>query len=146
MTTAIQHLTRSTTVIRRPTVIAVAVASVLAVNLLLFVLGRACGGAFTYTQGGKSTRVDAVAVAVMSVVPTMIGLALVAWLSRRWPVLNAIAKIIAPALAIATIGLMTLPARFDTTSKLFLAAMHLTLIPAALLALRALTPQRAECE
>jgi hypothetical protein len=63
-------------------------------------------------------------------------------LSRRWPALITTAKIIVSVLAVATIGLMTLPAHFDTTSTLFLGAMHLALIPATVLALGALDPRR----
>jgi hypothetical protein len=59
-------------------------------------------------------------------------------------VLITTAKVVAPVLAVATILLMTVPARFDTTSTLFLATMHVALIPAVLLALRALTSHRAQ--
>jgi Family of unknown function (DUF6069) len=146
MAAATERLTRSTILAHRATMIVVTVVGLLAVNLVIYVVGRACGGAFTYTQSGTPTRVDAVAVAVMSAVPVTIGLTLVAWLSPRWPVLIPTAKVIAPTLAVATIGLMTLPARFDTTSTLFLATMHLALIPATVHALGALTPQRAQCQ
>jgi hypothetical protein len=37
---------------------------------------------------------------------------------------------------------MTIPAGFDATSAGFLAVMHLALVPAALLPLRAFTPRR----
>jgi len=144
MTTATQGFTRSTVLARRSTVIVITVLGVLAFNLLIYVVGRACGGAFTYTQSGRTSRVDAAAVAAMSVAPATIGLTLVAWLSQRWPGLVTTAKVIAPVLAVATIGLMTLPARFDTTSTLFLATMHLALIPGTVLALGAFTPRHAE--
>jgi Family of unknown function (DUF6069) len=133
-----QRSTRSTNLPNRSTVVVVTVIGLLAVNLLIYVIGRASGGAFIYRQSGKPTRVDAVAVAIMSVVPLTIGLTLVASLSRRWPALITTAKVLAPTLAVATIGLITLPARFDTASTLFLAAMHLALIPATLLALAAM--------
>jgi hypothetical protein len=96
MATATQPLTRSTILANRSTGIVVTVVGVLALNLLIYVVGRAWGGAFTYTQSGKPTSVDALAVASMSVGPAAIGLTLVAWLSRRWPVLITTAKIIAP--------------------------------------------------
>lgn len=41
-------------------------------------------------------------------------------------------------IAVASIGLMTIPANFDTTSTLFLASMHLTSIPVTLTCLRGL--------
>jgi hypothetical protein len=88
--------------------------------------------------------VDPASVAIMSVVPLTIGLALAAWLSRSRPALISVAKSVIAVLAVATIGLMTMPAGFDTTSERFLAAMHLTLVPVAVLALRALDPRRAD--
>ena len=133
---------RSTLPTSRVAIVALAAVGVLACNLLLYVVGRACGGTFTYVQNGKTISVDAAAVAIMSVVPLTIGLALAAWLSRTWPPVTAIAKGVAAILAVATIGLMTIPAGFDTTSTLFLATMHLALVPAAVLALGALASHR----
>jgi Family of unknown function (DUF6069) len=124
------------------TVIVVAVVGAVAVNLMAYVLGRACGGAFTYTQHGRPTGVDALAVALMSGGPLAFGLSVAAWLTRRWPALITTAEVVATVLPVATIGVMTVPAGFDTTSAFFLAAMHLALVPAGLLALRALDPKR----
>jgi hypothetical protein len=133
---------RSTRPTNRVAVVALAAVGALACNLMLYVIGRACGGTFTYVQNGKTIRVDAAAVAIMSVVPLTVGLALAAWLSRTWPPVTAIAKGVAAILAVATIGLMTVPAGFDTTSTLFLATMHLALVPAAVVALEALASRR----
>jgi hypothetical protein len=74
----------------------------------------------------------------------LVALTVVAWLSPRWPTLISAAKVIGPVMAAATIGLMTLPAGFDTTTTLSLSAMHLSLIPATWLALRALSPVRPQ--
>lgn len=52
-----------------PRTLAVAVASALAVNLLVYAVGRAVGGSFTYAQAGKLTKVDVLSVAVMSAGP-----------------------------------------------------------------------------
>ena len=125
-------------------VIALAAVGVLSCNLLLYGIGRACGGTFVYTHDGKAVTVDPASVAIMSVVPLTLGLALAAWLSRRRPVPITVAAIVVAVLAVATIGLMTIPAGFDTASALSLAAMHLTLVPVAVLALRALDPRRGE--
>jgi len=122
-------------------VIVVAVVAVVAVNLLIYALGRACGGAFTYIQTGKATRVDVVAVTVMSAGPLAIGLTLTAWLTRRWQLLMTPAKIVASVLAISTVWAMTVPAGFDSTSTLCLAAMHLVVAAAFVLALDALAPR-----
>jgi hypothetical protein len=125
---------------KRITVVVLAAVGVLACNLLLYGIGRACGGTFAYAQNGKAISIDVKAVAFLSVVPLVIGLTLVGRLSRTWPVLITTAKVVATVLAVATIGLMTIPARFDGTSTLFLATMHITLAPAAVLALGALAP------
>lgn len=144
MTTATQRPIRSTASTGRAGVIVMAVTGAVVLNLSIYLVGRACGGAFTYTQGGKPSRVDATAVALMSAVPALIGLMVVAWLSPRWPTVITAAKVIGPLMAVATIGLMTLPARFDTTTTLSLTAMHLTLIPVTWLALRTLAPLHPE--
>ncbi len=119
-------------------VIAMVLAGLLVTNLVFYAIGRALGGAFTYTQNGASVRVDPVAVAIMSLGPMATGLALVAALARAWPAVIRVARIAAPTLAVVTIAVMTIPAGFDTTSAVSLAAMHLATIPAALLALGAL--------
>lgn len=138
MAISIQRLTRSSAPSGPSAVIVIAVASALATNMVIYAMGRAAGGAFTYTQSGTKSTVDAVAIALMSVVPLAVGLTVVALLSPRWPPLIKAAKIIAPALALATIVLMTIPAHFDTTSTLFLASTHLAIIPITVLALTAL--------
>jgi hypothetical protein len=118
--------------------IAAVLAGLLATNLIIYAIGRALGGDFTYTQNGAAVLVEPVAITFLSLGPLATGLALIAALSRKWPAAIGIARIAAPALAVATIALMTVPADFDATSTVSLAAMHLATIPAALLALRAL--------
>jgi hypothetical protein len=88
-----------------------AIVLALAVNLVIYAIGRAAGGAFTYTQSGRTSTVDAVAITFLSTGPLTVGLTLVAILSRRWPVLINAAKIASPALALATIALMRTPCR-----------------------------------
>ncbi|GAA2371425.1 DUF6069 family protein [Dactylosporangium salmoneum] len=122
----------------RLALIAAVLAGLLLTNLALYAIGRALGGVFTYRQNGANVRVDPVAVTFMSLVPLAFGLGLVAALSRKWPAAILVARIAAPTLAVATIAVMTLPAGFDTTSAVSLAAMHLTTIPPTLLALNAL--------
>ncbi|MEV6924470.1 DUF6069 family protein [Dactylosporangium sp. NPDC051485] len=122
----------------RLALIAAMLAGLLLANLAVYAIGRALGGAFTYRQNGADVRVDPVAVTVMSLVPLVSGLGLVAALSRKWPAAILVARIAAPALAVATIAVMTIPAGFDTTSAVSLAAMHLTTIPPTLIALNAL--------
>jgi len=128
----------------RPAVIAAALAGLLIANLAIYVVGRALGGAFTYPQNGTTVRVDPLAITIMSLAPLATGLALIAALSRIWPAAIRIARIAGPTLAVATIALMTIPAGFDTTSDVSLAAMHLTTIPATLIALNALPRRRSQ--
>lgn len=119
-------------------VIALAVLAALGCNLVSYAIGRAAGAGFSYTRSGTRTSVDALAITVMTVGPLTVGLVLVVLLSRRWPRLYQAAKLLAPALALATIALMTVPAGFDTTSTYFLSGMHVVLVPVSLIALTAL--------
>lgn len=129
---------------RRPRIIAVAVVGALGLNLIIYALGRAAGASFSYTQSGTKTSVDALAVGIMTTGPLTAGLVLVGLLSRRWPSGYRVATIAAPVLAVGTIGLMTIPAGFDTASTCYLSAMHLALIPISLLALAALAHTDSE--
>ena len=124
--------------IRPLAVISAALAGLLLINLAIYAVGRALGGAFTYTQNASAVKVDPAAITIMSLVPLATGLALIAALARKWPAAIRVARIAAPALAVATIAAMTIPAGFDTTSAVSLATMHLVTIPAALLALHVL--------
>lgn len=129
-------LTRS-----RPVVVAAAVGTAVVVNLVVYGLGRAAGGSFTFTRAGVPTAVDAATVAGFSAVPLLLGLVVVALLGRRWPVVARMAVVVAPVLAVVTVGLMTLPVDLDTVSTVTLALCHLTLAPISVLAIRALRGQ-----
>jgi hypothetical protein len=137
-------LSRARTPAGRLALIAAILAGLLVTNLAVYAIGRALGGTFAYRQNGADVRVGAIAVTFMSLVPLVFGLGLVAALSRRWPAVVLVARIAAPTLAVATIAAMTIPAGFDTTSAVSLAAMHLTIIPPALLALNALPRGRGQ--
>jgi Family of unknown function (DUF6069) len=128
----------------RPLVIAYALAGLLVTNLIVYAMGRALGGDFTYTQDGVAVLVDPLATVIMSLGPLLTGLAVIALLARRWPVAVRIGRIAGPALAVITIGVMTIPAGFDTTSAIALSAMHLATIPAMLVALNALARRQGE--
>ncbi|MEU8818653.1 DUF6069 family protein [Actinoplanes sp. NPDC048796] len=114
-----------------------AVAVAVAVNLLVYAVGRAAGGTFRFTTSGEPAEVDALTVAGFSAVPLLIGLTAVALLGP-WAARTAL--VLAPLLALATIPLLTLPADFDTVSTVTLALCHLTLVPFAVAAIRALAP------
>lgn len=121
----------------RAVVVLGAVATAVAVNLIVYGAGRLAGGDFEFTRDGQVAQVDAITVAGFSALPLGIGLGLVAVLARvRWVVLMA--GILAPALAVLTIGVMTLPVDLDPTSTIALAGCHLTLVPISVLAIRRL--------
>lgn len=122
----------------RPLVVAAAVAAAVVVNLVVFTVGRAAGGSFTFTRGGTPATVDAATVAGFSAVPLLLGLVVVAVLVGSWPVIARVAAVVAPVLAVVTIGLMTLPVDLDAVSTVTLALCHLTLAPISVLAIRSL--------
>jgi hypothetical protein len=118
-------------------VTATVVAAVVA-NQAVYAAGRAFGADYAFTQQGRRMVVDAVTVAGFTAVPLLAGLLLVAVAGPRRPMLYRVALVGAPSAAAATIGLMTLPADFDTVSTLALATCHLTLAPLSVLAVAAL--------
>jgi hypothetical protein len=115
--------------------IALPVLAVAVANLAIWLLGRLVGATFTYTQDGATVEVDAASVLIMSTIPVATGLALAAAIATRWRPMLTVAKVVAPVLAVATIGIMTIPAGFDRTSAVLLSAMHLVVVPGALHAL-----------
>lgn len=122
----------------RPVIVAATVGTAVVVNLVVYAAGRAAGADFTFTSAGTVTQVDALTVVGFTVVPLLLGLTVVALLCRRWPVVATVAMVVAPALAVVTVGLMTVPADFDTASTVTLALCHLTLAPLSVLGVRAL--------
>ena len=120
----------------RPRVIVTALAVATAANLILYALGRAAGGDFTFTKTGQVNHVDAATVAAFTILPLGLGLVAVALLAPRLRWVAAAAKIVAPTLAVLTIGLMTLPVDLDPVSTATLAACHLTLVPVSIWAVR----------
>ena len=106
-------------------------------NLVVCGIGRAAGGEFAFTRGGLVQRVDPATVAGFSAVPLGLGLLVVALLCQyRW--IMTLAGILAPVLAVLTIGVMTVPVDLDTISTLALAACHITLVPVSILAVHRL--------
>lgn len=122
----------------RAVVVIAAVATAVAINLLIYAVGRLAGGDFSFTQDQATAQVDALTVAGFSAVPLGLGLTLVALLVRRIPRIASIAMVIAPVIAIATIAIMTIPVDLDAVSTLTLATCHLTLAPISVIAVRRL--------
>ncbi|GIF38979.1 DUF6069 family protein [Actinoplanes xinjiangensis] len=122
----------------RVAVVAAAAAVAAAVNLAVYAVGRLAGGSFRFTSPSGPAEVDAVTVAAFSVLPLVIGLTVVALLAPRAAWVVRAAWVAGPLLAVVTIAGMTLPADFDTISKVGLALCHLTLVPIIVVAVTAL--------
>ncbi|MEU4423587.1 DUF6069 family protein [Actinoplanes sp. NPDC024001] len=122
----------------RAALIGVAVGVAVVANLIVYLIGRAAGGTFVFTANNGPAEVDAATVAGFSLVPLLVGLAVVALLAPRAPWVVRAAVVIGPVLAIGTIVVMTLPADFDSVSTTTLALCHLTLVPITIAAALAL--------
>ncbi|GAA3779966.1 hypothetical protein GCM10022225_80270 [Plantactinospora mayteni] len=122
----------------RTAVVALSGATAVAVNLVIYGIGRAAGGSFRFTSATGPAEVYAITVAGFSLIPLLVGLTAVALLApfAAWVVRAAF--IIGPTLALGTILVMTAPANLDTTSKVALALCHLTLVPISIVAVRAI--------
>ncbi len=120
-----------------PVVVLAAVAAAVVANLVVYVVGRVAGGAYEVTSNGDVVTVTAVTVAGFSAVPLGLGLVVVALLAR-WRWVAKVAVVVAPLLAVLTIGIMTIPADLDAVSTVALACCHLTLVPISVLAIRRL--------
>lgn len=129
----------------RTVVVVVTVLVALAVNLLVYAVGRLAGGGFGFTTPAGPAEVDALTVGGFTVVPLLLGLTLAALLSLRWPRVLLVALVVAPLLALVTVPLMTLPTDLDGPSTVALATCHVVLAVLsvlALLRLRRLDPHR----
>ena len=119
-------------------IVALAVTTAVVLNVAVHAVGRAAGGSFRFTSPRGPAEVDWVAVAVFSAVPLLLGLVLATVLARRWAWVMPTALVVAPALALVTVALMTVPADLDDVSTMTLAVCHVVLAPVSVLALRAL--------
>jgi len=122
----------------RAAVVALGGATAVAVNLVIYGVGRAAGGTFRFTSATGPAEVDAITVAGFSAVPLLTGLTAVALLAPFAAWVARAALVIGPALALGTILVMTVPTDFDKTSKAALALCHLALVPISIVAVRAI--------
>lgn len=123
-----------------------AVLVALVANLVIYSAGRLAGGSYRFTSPTGPAEVDALTLGGFTVVPLLVGLALAAVMGIRWPWVLGVALVVAPALALITIALMTVPADLDSVSTFALALCHVVLAVVsvlALLRLRALHPHRS---
>lgn len=121
-----------------PWIVVGSVAAAVAINLVVYAFGRMLGGTFRFTAAMGSTVVEPLTLIGFTAVPLAIGLAAVAITGRwlRW--VFPVAMVVAPILELGSIIGMTLPADFDLTSVLTLAACHAMLVPVSLVAISAL--------
>ncbi|MFI6997487.1 DUF6069 family protein [Nocardia sp. NPDC050175] len=123
--------------VNRPIAIIGSVAVAVAVNLVVWLLGKAAGGSFEVVKNGATTQVGVGTVISSSAVPLLVGLTLAALISYRWAGVLRVAQIVGGVLAVATIGL-TVSADFDTTTTVALSVMHLVLAPVLVIGLEAM--------
>ncbi|MEU6716763.1 DUF6069 family protein [Nonomuraea sp. NPDC046802] len=126
---------------RAAVIVAATVAAALVLNLAIYAVGRALGGDFRFTAEGQPAEVDAITLVGFTSVPLLVGMTVVALLSRIWRWAILVAMVVAPALALVTVPIMTIPADLDEASTITLALCHIALVPVTLtglLALRAL--------
>lgn len=109
-------------------IIAGAVLGALAVNLLIWLAGRALGGSFVYVEadGQPHTTTEPQGMITMTVIPMSAGLALAALLGSRRPVMVRLAQVAGPLLALVTVS-RTFTAGFDRVSEIALASMHVVI-------------------
>lgn len=112
-----------------------AVMLALVVNLVVYAVGRQLGGSYRFTSAAGPAEVDALTVGAFTVLPLLVGLTVAALVGRRWPAVLSVALVVAPALALVTILVMTVPADLDRVSTLALASCHVVLAPVAIVAL-----------
>lgn len=117
-----------------------------AINLAVYGIGTLAGGTFDFTDNGTSYHVDAVSLSGFTAVPLIVGLTLVAIVSRWWRWVIPVALMLGPLAAIVTIFTMTMPADLDTTSKVTLALTHVVvafMVSGGIVALRSPTSKSA---
>jgi hypothetical protein len=124
--------------IGRPVIVAATITVAVLVNLVIYTIGRAAGGSFRFDSPSGPAEVDALTVVGFTVVPLLLGLTVVALLVRVWPWVVPVALVVAPAIALVTILVMTLPAGFDAASTIALGLCHVAVVPTTVLGLLAL--------
>ncbi|MEU0872828.1 DUF6069 family protein [Nocardia brasiliensis] len=123
--------------VNRPIAILGSVAVAVAVNLVVWLIGRAAGGSFDVVEKGVTTHVGGSGVIISSAVPLLIGMTLAGLVSYFWAGVLRVAQVVGSVLAIATIGL-TVAATFDTATTIALSVMHVVLAPVVVLGLEAM--------
>lgn len=123
-------------------IIVICVSIAVVANLLVFAIGAILGGSFEFISAAGPATVDALIVAGFTAIPLAAGLAMVAVLGRPWRWVFPAALVIAPALEIGSVVVMTVPAGFDPISAITLAVCHVVLVPISIAAIVALRSRR----
>lgn len=109
------------------TVVLTVVAALL-VNTVIFLIGSWTGGTYLFTSGGVTQTTGISSVALYTGVPLLLGMALAAVMSHRWPGVLRLAEVTASVLTLATVA-ATVSVHWDRPSLIALIAMHLALVP-----------------
>lgn len=109
------------------TVVLTVVAALL-VNTVIFLIGSRTGGRYLFTSGGVTQTTGISSVALYTGVPLLLGMALAAVMSHRWPGVLRLAEVTASVLTLATVA-ATVSVRWDRPSLIALTAMHIALVP-----------------
>ncbi|MGP9538606.1 DUF6069 family protein [Brachybacterium sp. AOP43-C2-M15] len=108
----------------------------LVVNLVIWSVARAAGVQFSlYYEDGVPYPIAGDSVAVMSVVPMFVGIAVVALIARWWTWILRVAQVVGASLAVVTIGGVF---SGDAGTAIALASMHLVSAAVVVLALEAM--------
>ncbi|WP_107654019.1 DUF6069 family protein [Nocardia suismassiliense] len=123
--------------VNRPVAVLGSAVVAVAVNLVVWLIGKAAGGSFEVVDKGVTTYIGGGTVIMSSAVPLLIGMTLAALLSYRWVGVLRVAQVVGSVLAVATIGL-TVSAGLDAATTVALSVMHLVLAPVIIVGLEAL--------
>jgi hypothetical protein len=115
--------------------IAVAILAAAVVNVAIYLAFSAAGA--TYENSVLGAPVGVPNVLLMTIVPMLVGMLVVALASRRWPRLLTVGRWVGAALALATIA-MTAAGGFATLAFVALALMHVVVAVAVLVGLGAI--------
>ncbi|WP_342024912.1 DUF6069 family protein [Arthrobacter citreus] len=122
---------RQKTAVRAPLLAACILAAAI-INVALLLIFKAAGADFVNTVG---VQVGVANVLVMTVVPLLVGFAVVAFASRRNPAFLRIGRWVGIGLALLTI-VMTATVGFDSLGFIGLALMHIVVAAAIAVGLR----------
>ena len=118
-----------------------AVVLTVAVNLVVYGVGAALGATYRFTAATGPAHVDALTLSGFTAVPLLVGLAVVAVLSRWWGWVPPVALAVAVLGAIGSIPFMPFSVDLDLASAIALAIAHVVVATGAtagILAIRSL--------